>query len=228
MTPCDLLVCTSLRCCASVRKRKGLTRALTGSALQCRETHDGGGEMLQIFFQHLAGTPTPPPPKKTLPAVHQTVHVVDLLVGPVPPVVLPQVLDGGDGQDEDDRGEGELRLERVHHRHEVEQRDEDKVNIGKAVELLEEVLGQEGEHGVLGGLDLVAGVVSVGVLLALGAVEEYVDVHQPRLALFALLFPLPLDFGGSFGRPGVLGVPRHNRPGPSRVEPSRGFKLSHT
>lgn len=170
----------------------------------------------------------PPTPQKILPAVHQTVHVVDLLVGPVPPVVLPQVLDGGDGQDEDDRGEGELRLERVHHRHEVEQRDEDKVNIGEAVELLEEVLGQEGEHGVLGGLDLVAGVVSVGVLLALGAVEEYVDVHQPRLALFALLFPLPLDFGGSLGRPGVLGVPRHNRPGPSRVEPSRGFKLSHT
>lgn len=180
--------------------------------------------MLQIVSQHLAATLSPSPLTHTnppLPAVHQAVHVVDLLVGPVPPVVLPQVLDGGNGQDEDDGREGELRLERVHHRHEVEQRDEDKVNIGEAVELLEEILRQEGEHGVLGGLDLVAGVVSVWVLLALGAVEEYVDVHEARLALLALLFSRPLDFGGSLGRPRVLGVPRHNRPGPGRAESSR-------
>lgn len=169
------------------------------------------------FFRclHNIWTPLEPHTGPNLPAVHQTVHVVDLLVGPVPPVVLPQVFDGGDGQDEDDRGQSELRLERVDHRHEVEQRDEDKVNIGESVELLEEVLGQEGEHGVLGGLDLVAGVVSVRVLLPFGVVEQQVGVDEPAFALFGFLLPLPLDFG-SLGRPGVLGVPRHNRSSPRR------------
>lgn len=83
--------------------------------------------------------------------------MVDLLVGAVAAVILPQVLDGSDRQDEEDGGQGQLRLEGVDGWHEVEECDEHKVDVGQAVELLEEVLGQEGERRVLGGLEAVAG-----------------------------------------------------------------------
>lgn len=91
------------------------------------------------------------------PAVHQALHVVDLLVGAVAAVILPEVLDGGDRQDEEHGGQGQLRLEGIDGWHEVEQGDEHKVDIGQAVELLKEVLGQEGQCRVLGGLEPVAG-----------------------------------------------------------------------
>ena len=83
--------------------------------------------------------------------------MVDLLVGAVAAVILPQVLDGSDRQDEEHGGQGQLRLEGVDGRHEVEEGDEHEVDVGQAVELLEEVLGQEGERRVLGGLEAVAG-----------------------------------------------------------------------
>lgn len=83
--------------------------------------------------------------------------MVDLLVGAVTAVVFPQVLDGRDRQDEEHGGQGQLRLEGVDRRHEVEQRDEDEVDIGQAVELFKEVLRQKGEGRVLGGLETVAG-----------------------------------------------------------------------
>lgn len=101
-----------------------------------------------------------PSPARTLsasPAVHQALHVVDLLVGAIAAVILPQVLDGGDRQDEKHGGQGQLRLEGIDGRHEVEEGDEHKVDVGQAVELLEEVLGQEGQCRVLGGLEPVAG-----------------------------------------------------------------------
>lgn len=98
-----------------------------------------------------------PNPTTAPPAVHQALHVVDLLVGAVTAVVFPQVLDGRDRQDEEHGGQGQLRLEGVDRRHEVEQRDEDEVDIGQAVELFKEVLRQKGEGRVLGGLETVAG-----------------------------------------------------------------------
>lgn len=82
-------------------------------------------------------------PRPSLPAVDQTVHVVDLFIGPVSPVVFPQVFDGGHGQDEDHGSQSELGLERVDNRNKVEQSDEDEVNIGEPVELFEEVLWKE-------------------------------------------------------------------------------------
>lgn len=83
--------------------------------------------------------------------------MVDLLVGAVAAVILPQVLDGSDRQDEEHGGQGQLRLEGVDSRHEVEERDEHKVDVGQAMELLKEVLRQEGESCVFGGLETVAG-----------------------------------------------------------------------
>lgn len=142
--------------------------------------------------------------------------MVDLGVGPVSPVVLPQVLDGGHGQNEDHGRERQLGLERVDHRDEVQQGDEDEVDVGEAVELLEEVLGQEGQQRVLGGLDPVVGVVAVGVLPAFGALAQRVGVHGPGLGLLGfLLLPRPLDFRSVVGPGGgVLGVPRHWSPPP--------------
>ena len=45
----------------------------------------------------------------------------------------------------------------------VEENDEEEVEVGEAVELLEEVLGQEGEEGVLGRAHVVVEVLVVGV-----------------------------------------------------------------
>ena len=45
----------------------------------------------------------------------------------------------------------------------VEEDDEEEVEVGEAVELLEEVLGEEGEEGVLGGAHVVVEVLVVGV-----------------------------------------------------------------
>lgn len=123
--------------------------------------------------------------------------MVDFVVGPVPAVVLPEVLDGGDGQDEEDRGQGQLGFEGVDGGHKVEQGDEDEVDIGQTMELLEEVLGQEGERRVLGGLDGVGGVVSVGVVMGRlpGGVIEQVGADTPHLILLrtfpSLLLPSP-------------------------------------
>lgn len=97
------------------------------------------------------------PTRSISPAVHQALHVVDLLVGAVAAVILPQVLDGSDRQDEEHGGQGQLRLEGVDSWHEVEERNEHEVDVGQPVELLKEVLGQEGECCVLGGLKAVAG-----------------------------------------------------------------------
>lgn len=83
--------------------------------------------------------------------------MVDLLVGAVAAVILPEVLDGRDRQDEEHGGQGQLRLEGIDGWHEVEEGDEHKVDVGQAVELLKEVLGQEGQCRVLGGLEPVAG-----------------------------------------------------------------------
>lgn len=66
------------------------------------------------------------------------------MVRAVAAVVLPQVLEGRDGQDEQHGRQRQARLEGVHRRHKVEHRDEDEVHVGHAVELLEQVLGQEG------------------------------------------------------------------------------------
>lgn len=83
--------------------------------------------------------------------------MVDLLVGEVAAVILPQILDGSDCQDEEHRGQGQLWLECVDSRHEVKERNEHKVDVGQAVELLKEVFGQKGEYCVFGGLEAVTG-----------------------------------------------------------------------
>ena len=45
----------------------------------------------------------------------------------------------------------------------VEENDEEEVEVGEAVELLEEVLGEEGEQRVLGRAHVVVEVLVVGV-----------------------------------------------------------------
>ena len=55
-------------------------------------------------------------------------------------------LDGGDEEDEEDGHHGDLLAEGVDLRHPVQEDDEQEVEVGEAVELLEEVLGREGEQ----------------------------------------------------------------------------------
>lgn len=166
-------------------------------------------------------------PTTAPPAVHQALHVVDLLVGAVAAVVFPKVLDGRDRQDEEHGGQSQLGLEGIDGRHEVEQRDEDEVDIGQAVELLEEILGQEGEGRVLGGLQAVAGQGGPLGFLRLGLRWQQAGAHQPRPALLLLSpppLPLPLlPLGPHLGlslaprrAPGHLCLPR------SRSRPGRG------
>ena len=97
-------------------------------------------------------------------AVHPARGVVHLLVARVPTSVLKEVLDCCHDEDEDDRDHGDLLAKGVDGRHPVEQDDEEEVEVGKAVELLEQVPGNEAEQGVLGRPDPVVEVGRVGLV----------------------------------------------------------------
>jgi len=102
-------------------------------------------------------------------AVHPTRGVVHLLVAGVPPSVLKEVFDGGDDEDEDDGDHGDLLAKGIYGRHPVKEHDEEKIEVCKAVELLEQVPGYEAEQGVLGGADSVVEVGRVGMVCRLGS-----------------------------------------------------------
>ena len=97
-------------------------------------------------------------------AVHSTRRVVHVLVAGVPSPVLEEVFDGGDDEDEDDGDHGDLLAKGVDGGHPVEEDNEEKVEVGKAVELLEQVPGNEAEQGVLGRPDPVVEVGRVGLV----------------------------------------------------------------
>ena len=100
-------------------------------------------------------------------AVHPARGVVHFLVAGVPPPVLKEVFDGGDDEDEDDGDHGDLLAKGIDGRHPVEEHNEEKIEVCKAVELLEQVPGYEAEQGVLGGADPVVEVCRVGMLCRL-------------------------------------------------------------
>ena len=102
-------------------------------------------------------------------AVHPARGVVHFLVAGVPPPVLKEVLDGGDDEDEDDGDHGDLLAKGIDGRHPVEEHNEEKIKVCKAVELLEQVPGYEAEQGVLGGADPVGEVGRVGMVCCLGS-----------------------------------------------------------
>lgn len=93
---------------------------------------------------------------QSLPAVNAAEEPVDEAVGLEPSVILPQVFDGRDQKHQSDGGQRDLRLEGLHHRNKVKSGQEDEVDVGKAMKLLEQILGQKGEQRILGGPDLVA------------------------------------------------------------------------
>ena len=97
-------------------------------------------------------------------AVHPARGVVHLLVARVPTSVLKEILHCCHDEDEDDRDHGDLLAKGVDGRHPVEQDDEEEVEVGKAVELLEQVPGNEAEQGVLGRPDPVVEVGRVGLV----------------------------------------------------------------
>lgn len=90
-----------------------------------------------------------------LPAVNMARKPVDQMIWLKPAVVFPNILDSCHWQHQYDRSQSNLRLEGLHHRNKVESSKEDEVDIGKAMELLKQILGQEGEERILCGLDLV-------------------------------------------------------------------------
>ncbi|KAI3481034.1 hypothetical protein L1887_56808 [Cichorium endivia] len=122
-------------------------------------------------------------------------RVVDLVVEHVSAMVLDGVLDGGDGEDSDERKHGDLRDGRTKGGKDLEDDEAEKVDVGDAAELLEEESGEEGDDGVLGGADLVAWIDNVRIAVAaqLGAGRRLVEVD-----VSALLW-LHLAHGGAGG-----------------------------
>lgn len=76
--------------------------------------------------------------------------VVYPLVRLPPPMVLEGILDGRHAQNKDDRDHGHFLAESTHGRDPIEQDDEEEVEVCETVELLQEVLGDEGKRSVLG------------------------------------------------------------------------------
>lgn len=106
--------------------------------------------------------------------------MIDFFIRPVSPVVLPQVFDGSDRQNEDDRSQSEFWLKRIDNWNKIQQSDENKVNIGKPMKLLKKILWQERQHGVLGRLNLVVCIVSVWVFLPFGGLVNTKPNRGPR------------------------------------------------
>lgn len=123
-------------------------------------------------------------------AVDPAGGVVDPIVRTVPAPVLEGVLDGRDAQDEDEGQHGYLLPEGVHGGHEVQQNDEEEVEVGESMKLLEEILGNEGEQRVLGGTDSVVRVGPVRVLAPGYVGRHHVVGHQDaRSGFLGNLFP---------------------------------------
>lgn len=92
-------------------------------------------------------------------------------VGTVAAEVLVGVFDGGDEKDKGERENGGAAAEDSELRELVEDGDGKEVEVGNAVELLEEIAREEGQNGVLAGADRVAGEVQPLVRL-LRVVDE--------------------------------------------------------
>lgn len=169
-----------------------------------------------------------------LPFEHPARGVVDAFVAQVPAPVFEDVLDGRHTENEDDRHHGDLLAEGVDSRDPVEQNDEEEVEVGESVKLLEQVLRQEREDGVLRGADEVVGVSTVRMLVGrhvggYRVVRDH-DSIPDTLFLFlviigGLLVPVPEEQLGPVGSRDRCHRPeRVDRLGPrglSRVTPER-------
>ena len=126
-----------------------------------------------------------------LPAIDEAFSVIDHLIGFVPPEVFPGILDGSDPQDDTDWYQVHLRLESIDHGDKIQNGNAHKIDVGKPVQLLKDILGQEGQHGVLAGLNLIPMVVPVGVLFVGPSFKGQAGDHHSFLVFFLLLPPLP-------------------------------------
>lgn len=90
------------------------------------------------------------------PAVNITELPVDQTIRVESAEVLKHILNRRHRQHQHDGDQGNLWLEGLHGRNKVQGRQENEVDIGEAVELLKQILGEEGQEGILGGSDLVA------------------------------------------------------------------------
>lgn len=77
------------------------------------------------------------------PAVNAASHVIDFFVQFIPPEVLPSIFNGCDGHYNTNWDHRHLWLESIHHWHKIQQCNEHKINIGKAVKLLIDIFREE-------------------------------------------------------------------------------------
>lgn len=90
------------------------------------------------------------------PREHPHDIVVDLLVEQISSVVFKSIFDGDDSENHQQRNHGDFLLKGLNDWHPVEQRQEQEVEVGSPVELLEKVHGDERQKSVLGSADGVA------------------------------------------------------------------------
>ena len=127
-----------------------------------------------------------------LPAIDEALSAIDHFIRFVPPEVFPSILDGSDRQDDTDWYHAHLWLECIEHGDKIQNHDAHKIEVGKPVQLLEDVLGYKGQHSVLAGLDLIPTIMSVGVLFVGPSFKEQVGNHHSLLVFFP--FPPFLAF----------------------------------
>lgn len=133
-----------------------------------------------------------PPRIFALPAIDEAFSVVDHFIGFVSLEVFPSILDGSDSQDDTDGYQVHFRLESIDHGDKIQNSNAHKVDIGKPMQLLKDVLGHEGQHSVLAGLNLITTVMSVGVLFVGTSFEGQVGDHHSFLVFFPFLPSLPV------------------------------------
>ena len=122
--------------------------------------------------------------------------MINGLVGSVAPVILERILDPRDGQHEQQREHGDLLGDGIHDRHPVQQHDEHKIHVRRSMELLEQILRDEREDRVLGGLDVVVMVTAVRMRPRIDVVCDQVirdDIPVGRLGILQSLGGLLLE-----------------------------------
>lgn len=105
-------------------------------------------------------------------------------VGEAAAVVFVGVFEGGDGEDEGEGEDGGCGGEDAELGDLVDADEDEEVDVGDAVELFEEVFGEESKGGVFGSVDRVAGVLDRGIAADWVVDEDEAGVRFVEFGLF--------------------------------------------
>ena len=114
--------------------------------------------------------------------------MVDFFVQLIPTKVLPSIFNGCNGYYNTNWDHRNFWLESIHHWHKIQQCNNHKINIGKAVKLLIDIFREESQDGIFCGLNFIGVIVSVWIFLPLLASKGQIGDDHSFSFIFLLSF----------------------------------------